>query len=240
MGNAFVAIPDDENALFHNPAGLGGLDHIGISSLISRRFAHLNYGAIGIAGSNLGVAVLQLDSGTIPVLGEPGTRYIARAAILSSGLSLGPISIGERTRLYWVAEPFSGMGWAIDPAILIVTDRLNLGAMLEGVLSGPIKYDNGHSESWGTDISLGAALKFSSYPFNWNLVLQGDRLLSGTPQLNTGVEVWTGEAAVRIGYDGTTVSTGLSLDFGSFQVDWAYLGHPELQNSFHVSLTFRF
>jgi hypothetical protein len=153
MGGAFLALADDESTAFYNPAGLGFLHGIGLSSLYARQFDALNYAAIGLTLPYFGATVLQLDSGWIETT-EGGFRYTSRAGILSVGFAIGPIGLGGRFKLYRVAEPYSANGWAFDPALLIVTDIVRIGLLLENGYAQAIEFSDGHTEAWERRLRL--------------------------------------------------------------------------------------
>ncbi len=240
MGGAFLALADDESAAFYNPAGLGFLHGIGLSSLYARQFDALNYAAIGFTLPYFGVTVLQLDSGWIETA-ESGFRYTSRAGIFSAGFSIGPIGLGGRFKLYRVAEPYSASGWAFDPALLIVTDIVRIGLLLENGYAQAIEFSDGHTEAWERRVRLGIATTIvPSEGVHLNAVVEGAGLFSTHPQFCTGLEAEIGALAARFGYDGAGVTFGLAIRFASFQVDLAYATQEILPDSYRLSLTYRF
>ncbi len=240
MGGAFLALADDESAAFYNPAGLGFLHGIGLSSLYARQFNTLNYAAIGFTVPYFGVTVLQLDSGWIETA-EAGFRYTSRAGILSAGFSIGPIGLGGRFKLYRVAMPYSASGWAFDPALLIVTDIVRIGLLLENGYAQAIEFLDGHTEAWERRVRLGIAVTIiPSEGVHLNAVVEGVGLFSTHPQLYAGLEAEIGALAARLGYDGAGATFGLSVRFARFQVDLAYATQEILPDSYRLSLTYRF
>lgn len=240
MGGAFVALADDENAAFYNPAGLSWIDHIGLTSFFSRQFGVASYGAIGLSFPYFGVSFLHLDSGWIST-GEDGFRYVSQAGVVSSGFHIGPVGLGVRGKLYRVREPYTAFGWAVDPAFLVVTDIVRVGLLVENCYAQPIAFGNGHTEEWETGIRLGTAVTLKpSEGVKWNILFEASGLFSAIPELAAGLEVWVGGMAARVGVAETGTTLGMTVRFANFRVDWAYATRLDLGDSYRVSLTFSF
>lgn len=248
MGGAFVGLADDENAAFYNPAALAFLKNVGFTSFYSRQFQVLDYGVIGLAGRFAGFNLLQLYSGEIEGANEFGNpdgtcfSYISRAGIVSLGLGIGRVGIGARLKFYQeLSDGTSGIGWAVDPAAVVIRDNLRLGALLENGLSGGIRFDNGHVEGWNRSLRIGGSLSFAlTEGATVNLLLDLSGLLDHGLHSHLGAELWVEGLGVRIGLDGGAITVGSSVWMKSLRVDWAYAGHPRLPDTNRLSLTVRF
>lgn len=240
MGSAFLALADDENASFYNPAGLGWLERVGVHSLFTEGFGGVSYGVVGLALPGLGVTVMQIDSGPI-LSGEETFRYVSQAGVVSCGVSLGPLGLGGRLKLYRVSEPYTAWGVAFDPALLLRVGFMQVGLLAENVLAAPIVFGDGHTENWEPALEVGVALVGEPWPgARWAVLVEGSDLLARDPALRGGLEVWMGALAARVGHDGSTGSLGLSVRFANLEVDWAYGVSSDLGESHRLSLVFRF
>ncbi|MBU0596341.1 hypothetical protein KJ567_06630 [Candidatus Bipolaricaulota bacterium] len=234
MGGAFTALVDDESAVMHNPAALGWLDGLGISSLYVSQFGGISYGSLGAALPCVGLNVLFLDSGFIPTQGG-AIRYSSQGLVASTGIAMGPIGIGARWRLLRVSSPTRGRGWAFDPALLLVTDVVRAGMILEGALSSPMDYDAGPEEAWPLALRLGVALTLSpSLDVSWSAAFEASGLFTASSRLTLGLEAWIGEMGARVGFDGEALTYGLSVRFAGLQFDWAYAARTDLGASHRV------
>ncbi len=239
MGGAFVAIADDENAIFYNPAGLGWIDNISVSSLLARQFETVNYGCVQFALPYFGAAFLYLDSGLIEIE-EAAFRYASGAGIVSTGFHIGPVGLGGRIKVYRASSPGQASGWAFDPAMLVVTDVVRVGVLVENAYSKPIVFSS-HTEEWTTRTRIGVSIALSPVK---NVVLnasvEGAGLFSASPLLSSGFEVYVDGLGARAGYDGAGATFGLSVCFSSFEIDWAYITRRTFPDTHRVSLSFCF
>lgn len=262
MGGAFVGLADDENAAFYNPAALAFFKETGMTSLFSRQFGTLSFGAIGIAGPFLGLNLLQLDSGRIELTDQFGTgegenfRYLSQAGIGSLGISLdGEMAIGTRVKFYQMrlTKPVSeyGFGWTVDPAVMIrikdlmdgeLITNFGLGILFENVLKSRIDFNNGHLESWDPHLRVGASTTLELVPgMVLNILCDLDNLLNNGLQVHTGVEVWANELGVRAGFNNQGISLGTSIWLTNIRIDWAYFTHySKLPGNTRISATLRF
>ena len=239
MGGSFVALSDDESAVFYNPAGLGWVKNISISSLFARQFDAVNYASIQFVFPYFGAAVLYLDSG--PIEGnDEAFSYVSGGGVVSTGFNIGPVGIGGRFKVYRATSPNDVTGWAFDPAILVVTDIVRVGVLVENAYSEPIVFAS-HTENWTPRTRIGIALTLApSAGVGVNASVEGAGLFSGSPQLCAGFETYVDGLAARIGYDGAGATFGLSVRFSSFQIDWAYITNSAFPDTHRVSLEFRF
>ena len=239
MGGAFVALSDDESAAFCNPAGLGWIHNISFSSLLARQFDTVSYAALQLVVPYFGVAVLYLDSG--PIEGSEGTfSYTSGGGVISSGFHIGPVGIGGRLKVYRATSPNEATGWAFDPALLVVTDIVRVGLLVENAYSEPIVFPS-HTEDWTPQMRIGIAVTLKpSAGVGVNVSVEGVGLFSGSPRLYAGFETYVDGLAARVGYDGDGATFGLSVRFSSFQIDWAYITRGAFPDTNRVSLGFRF
>lgn len=240
LGDAFCAQADLGTGVWYNPAGLAWDEHITLASFLARDFGAISYGSVTFALPYIAVGVTQLDSGDIPL--RNGTlRYTSRALVGGAGLRLGPVSLGIRGKLYALSAPDSANGWAVDPALLLVTDIVRIGMVWENAWSEPIRYSDGHVEAWVPSLTAGASASLGlTSDVRWVVALAGRHVFAVSPTLHAGVELWIGPLAVRAGYDGDSVTFGLGVEFSSYALDWAYAEHGDLGDAHRVSLTFRF
>jgi len=240
MGGAFTALVDDEGAVLHNPAALGWLEGIGVSSLYVNQFGGVSYGSIGAALPYFGLNVLLLDSGLIPTQGG-AIRYSSQGLVASTGFAVGPVGIGARWRLLRVSSPTIGSGWSFDPALLFVTDVVRVGAILEGALSSAMNYNGGSEEAWPLALRLGVALTLSPAPdVSWSAAFEASGLFTASAKLTLGLEAWIGGMGGRVGFDGEALTYGLSVRFAGLQLDWAYAARTDLGESHRAAFSFRF
>ncbi len=240
MGGAFLALADDENAVVSNPAGLGFLGHLSVYSAVVGGFAGETCATVGLALPWLGAAVVQVDSGSIPS-GTGEFRFVSQAGVVSFGLAIGKLGLGGRLKLLRVSEPFAARGLAFDPALLWVSEVLRVGVLLENAVSEAIVQDDGAIEGWPLSIRVGAALTVRPIAgASWNLAIEEGGLLTSQAQFRVGTEIWAEGLGARAGYDGSSVSVGLSATLGGFRLDWAYYLSTDLGESHRVSVTFQF
>lgn len=239
MGGAFVALADDASAAFYNPAGLGWIKQISLSSLFARQFDAVNYASLQFVLPYFGASVLYLDSGPIEASGETFS-YTSGGGIVSTGFNIGPVGIGGRFKVYRATSPNDVTGWAFDPALLIVTDIVRVGLMVENAYSEPIVFPS-HSEEWTPLMRIGVGITLAvGDGVGVNAAVEGAGLFSGSPRLCAGFETYVDGLAARVGYDGDGATFGLSVRFSSFEIDWAYITRDAFPDTHRVSLEFRF
>lgn len=240
LGGAFCALADDEGGVFHNPAGLGQLEGINLSTLFVQQFGGVSFGTVTVGVPYVGVSVLVLDSGLIPTA-DGSIRYSSQGVVGSAGVPLGPVGLGVRWRLFRLSSPFEGQGWALDPAVLIATETIRIGFIFEGAISSPVAYEGGAEEAFDRSLRLGAALALEpADDVRWNATFEAGGLFSGGADLAAGLEAWIGGLGARVGFDGEGPTFGLSLRFETLELDWAYTSRADLGGSHRVALALRF
>jgi len=240
LGGGYSALVDDETAVLYNPAALGWYKGLGLSSIFTRQFGVASYGSIGLAGSYVGINLLFLESGPISS-GDDTFNYASQGIVAAIGIPLGNAAVGIRWRYLNVSSPFTGSGWAIDPAILVVTDTVRVALLYEGAASAPVGYSTGGSDPWESSLRLGLALTLSPTPgVLWNATFEASGLFSSASALSGGIETWIGGIGARIGYDGDGPTFGLSIRFTALEIDWAYTTRSDLGDTHRVSLSLRF
>jgi len=240
LGGAFTALVDDETATIHNPAALGQLTSVGLSSMYVSQFGGISYGSISVAMPWVGLNMALLDSGLIPSL-QGAFRYTTQAVAISGGIPIGPVSLGIRWRYLHVSSPTSGSGWSIDPALLIDAGSVRVAALFESAFSVPMSYDSGKDESFDPSLRFGIAATLSPAPdVWWNAAFEASGLFAAQAQFAAGLEAWIGGVGARVGYDGVGPTFGLTIRFNGLQIDWAYALRSDLGGSHRASLTYRF
>ncbi len=240
MGSTFSALVNDETAVIHNPAALGQLEQVGISSLYVNQFGGMTYGSVTVAMPWVGLNLSLIDSGLIPSL-QGAFRYSSQAISLAGGIPLGPVNLGLRWRYINVSAPGTGNGWTIDPAILIDAGSVRVAALFESALSAAMGYASGATEAIEPSLRLGIAATLSPSPdVWWNAAFEASGLFTAQTTLTAGLEAWIGGIGARVGYDGVGPTFGLTIRFNGLQIDWAYAIRADLGGSHRASLTYRF
>lgn len=180
MGKAYVAIADDANAVFTNPAGLGLQKSWALTSMSTKLFGSANYVLAGTA--------IPLDQGTIGIgyiglqspagystvdetsVGEP-LSYNSSEIILSyarnlkeviHSSTLGDLSVGISLKL--INHKFDGFdgnaqGMSTDLGIIYKPNQdLSLGANFAN-LGGKVKWNSGKEEEVESAGKLGCSFK---------------------------------------------------------------------------------
>lgn len=262
MGGAFVAVADDENALFYNPAGLAWLRRSGLTSFYSTQYDVITYGALGLAGRGFGLGALYLSSTGIRGAGELQSEmagnfdYSNLAGLFGAAGRVGLLGVGVRGK-YFVAtsatlsgsrlDTVNGSGISADVGVIADAGLLRLGLVVENALGQSIRYSTGAPEKW--DRVVRAGLSVGAGPLL--LAVDLENLTAEPRYYHAGAEVSFGPLALRAGATGalsqvpgsgagTDLSAGAGVRLAGLQLDYAYLMPSELPDTHRVSLTVRF
>lgn len=244
LGGAFIALADDEAAVFYNPASLPFILGTRISSHLTRPFGVFSYGAVGAAGNGWGGYLLLLDSDTLEkrdLYGNPigSFRYTAAGAALGFGTPLGSdLSLGLQVKLYGLVSPTQALGLSLSPCLLFRENGWTYGIVWRNLLSTPITYADGHTEPWISDIAVGISWKSGMeiyvIDFTENLITRGD-----VSCVRMGCESRRFYPLIlRAGVNREGASFGFSVYWDELRFDFALLTHGFLPQTYVFSLSY--
>jgi hypothetical protein len=261
MGNAFVGIADDVNAVYFNPAGLASLERPELTALQTQWIEGINYN-FGAYAHPLASGVLAFSAATLQVgdierrnesEGLDGTfDNLDSAYAVSFGRNLGQTySLGLTGR--YIKEKIdstSASAWSSDIGIMKRFDNrpLSLGLAIRHL--GPeIKFrDEGDPQPLTIDGGAGYKLFHDRLLMGLNMYKPRDNSL----KFGLGFE-WKGNLssakyALRAGYnssntdaDGATgLTVGAGLGLGRFTLDFGWVPMGDLGNTFRYAAHMRF
>jgi hypothetical protein len=254
MGDAFIAISDDGNALYWNPAGIATLAHHELNGMSTDAFQlgikhqFLSYifplsdrHALGLSTFSERFSDDEIDWGW-------NVYQFSYARDLYKSLSIGlnakymdySINYDDQS----LEKPY---GFGLDIGFLYPFRKFKFGLMMKDIGDLKIKHDGGYRESVRKQrLSFGV-----SYRTYFDILLASS--ITFGDRIHFGAEYWGlgGIAALRAGiqhdiYDTpvheTIYSVGASLKYKIFQFDYAYSIYPTLKNSsrFSISLAYSF
>jgi len=172
MGGAFVAVADDANTIFFNPAGLGLLKNAEILTAYTQSFGDVNYYKIASYYSlsdygTLAIGGDQVNVESIPITNEYGTpetigisNYTKRILLVSFSKNINNnLSFGinlKRYEEYFEALSSSGSGHGSSIGILYRPAKwLSLGVNLEDYLRTRFVYGNNLEEGIPASMLIG-------------------------------------------------------------------------------------
>ncbi len=247
MGGAFVAVADDANAIYYNPAGLALIEGRKATSLYSTLMGAGNYFGAGYAQANIGAAVFGVMStvGTTDEYGNPTGEIDYREGTLAGGYAraFGPFALGGAIKLYSQdAGSNRGFGATGDVGALIslpYLEGVKFGAVARNLL-GTVKYKSGHQDNFDPSYVVGLSLK----PLKGLTVAADYDVTHSTGRVGAEyqiIDAFAARAGATINADkqyGFTAGAGFA--YGSLRIDYAYQFHAELPDSHWVSLGFSF
>jgi len=248
MGEAFLAIADDGNALSWNPAGLPSLGHHEIVSSYADLFG------IGIKNSTIGYVFPAADTYTFGFdwahLGfeDPELGYKKDSFRLSYGHKVWKeISVGWGLR-YITTDMIldsnslgKASGWGLDLSLLCAPfEKLKVGMVVRDATDTKVEYEDG-----GSEVIAPRSFRFGmAYRPMEALIVA----LDVDDQLHVGGEYWLyNMLGLRGGVqkdlhtsEPMTLSGGTSIRYKLFQFDYAYVRPPTLPSSHRFSLSLFF
>lgn len=250
MGKAFVAVADDPNAIYWNPAGLPEVDGFQLSGTRAWLFGvdgfHMDYVACKIPKFKLGDFGLGWASTVLEgVLSE-------NMLILSHGRRLiGPLNLGVNLKYYRINAP--GYEKYNDPAYRGAQSSFGLDL---GVLMKPWKQlsigfsgrnlNQPRMKLLGTtenpdpirrSFRLGIAYTFRDVVLLSSEIASKKGDFSDT-EFYMGTEIWFYESyAVRVGSGENRQNIGIGIWASHWHADFALINHQTLDNSYRLSFT---
>lgn len=237
MGNSYVAVADDVNALFINSAGLMQLEDWSLltSSGSLYGMGQKSMFAVGVP-TDVGNVAVGFVSLTVPdnlradVSGNVGDSFIYGDRALFVGYAVKPwvewLSLGL-TGKYLIkesgADQVTGLG--VDVSALINTEYFNIGGTIMDVTETTIGNDH-----YPVNYRIGVAIK----PIK-NVVISSDYL---NEEVMYGAEWNLSESlGLMVGYSYENISFGSSLKFSGFVINGAYKAH-DLGESLTIEIGF--
>lgn len=261
MGGAFVAMVDDVNAVYWNPAGLTQL------RTFEAAFMH-------VAPFNIGEASIDFSSFAMPTSknGAFGVSWIYQGAELEEGrgTTYKKSDMSENTFVFSLARKISsemaagvnikslridseigsGGGLGYDLGLLYTTENLMLASIPLNTLSFGIMWRNVFTdlkdESVPTTLRMGLATKI----YNGRVILSADlekkkevNKEENSYQLHFGSEVaMTRNALFRLGNDDGDWTYGAGFLLYNWELDYAFyrIKEYDLDYSHRISATLKF
>jgi len=249
MGKAFVAVADDSNAMFLNPAGLGALKAWEISTMNSNfldeyqytMFCGVNPTPLGI----LGIGYVSSRIGGIAVSGGGNTDFYNQATVLSIGRGIeeylpdtyAGASVKSYQKGFSGGISATGSGSNIDLGLLYIPQKwMSYGLNFQNALIGSQISGDFESEEMPFIAKIGASFYWMEYDVRF--ALDKDMFLNRENYpwpMHFGVE-WRAHKNLylRAGYDQVVSSAdsgdlannttfGLGLNYLGIKVDMAYV-----------------
>jgi len=262
-GGAAVSLADGAETLYYNPAGLAALPGISFNSFFASHLGLANYSAFTLAFRNWAIGFLMLDSGGIQgydASGDPTDTlsYGSNAIMFGFGLdSKGlpflrslPLAFSLGGRIKYVTETVAtaqGGGFSFDLAYRMTFPSLSLGPIRLSDLAlgitatnlfGSVNFE-GHGESMGMDLTLGASTRVAG------VVLLATDLDLGGGAIHVGlayepVRNFTVRTGLFTQPGGLSFTVGLGINVQGFVIDYAYITHPTLSGTHRISLSINF
>jgi hypothetical protein len=224
-------------------------------------FAGRNFG-VGALFLNISDVVGRNDEGKL----TQNFGYTSMAGYFSAGATLRDLSlsflrtppldniaVGLRAQLYRVNfMPPQGetFGLTLSPAGLFTfpfggESKLRIGLLVENLVPIGLTYGTGHDEPWRIGGRLGASLELQG-----NITLAAEIESTGifhlggefrftnlnTPEVS-GLAVRAGAIILR---GGPMITFGVGAKVGTYELNYAFTGHPDLPPSHRLSFTARF
>jgi hypothetical protein len=197
MGKAFVAVADDVNAMFMNPAGLGSQKSWELSTMSSNFLNEYQYtmfcGVTPTPAGTIGIGYVAAKINGIDVSTGGTTNFYNQALVLSYGKDIGSVgpSIGNTPNLYggatlkYYSKGFTGdvngagSGYNIDLGLKYTPQKwMSYGLNLQNVVGGSKIYGDFETEDMPFITKLGVAFNWLEY--NARFALDQDMFLGGT------------------------------------------------------------
>ncbi len=189
MGGAFIAVSDDVNGIFENPAGFcyGKGQELGVyySGLGDGTAAGIGYRYTFGESSAIGVAVLKSFFSSFYYDSQDRFAYLAYSQKIFSNFSLGATFKGETLRLEGISS-LEGTGYSIDIGLLYKpTDWFSAGLVFENAWKTDIQCTNGSEIVIDKYIKLGIGWR----PMEDRLLIAADlSRVSGLLVYDLGIE----------------------------------------------------
>jgi outer membrane protein OmpA-like peptidoglycan-associated protein len=267
MGNAYLALADDANAIQWNPAGLARLDYPEVTFMHLAYFADINYEYLGVGvpwhGQGLGFGLTWLNvppfNSTLDPNAEQGSASSYSLA-LGYAVNLSPrlqVGVTVRSLLENLAST-SSIGGSLDAGATFTPWGRNLALAVVAQNLGVDSGFAGVSDPLPIDLRFGAAYSvFDSSNVRFlNLVLDLGKSLDDKFLYNAGAEWWLFHTlALRAGYmmsEGgqdfsnsdpnapANFTAGLGFRFNALQLDYAFVPYGELGVTNRLSASWKF
>ncbi len=252
LGGAYIAIADDINAIWWNPAGISQLR----KSFFTSTYANL-YNVGGLSMSSLafakpteigafGAGVTYLRASEIPITDPDGniielSTQSEEVLTLSYGNSLlSRLHLGAGIRYLHSGRIIDCSGFSLDFGLLAnPIDRLHFGAMLQQVASYLTVGNGRESKRLPRNIKIAATFKTRTLSAGLGL---SDLLSSHYREVSAGCEILPYDCIVlRAGLRNQTTTSwgaGIGIRLERVQVDYSYTNQPSLASSHLISITF--
>ncbi|MFA5104314.1 MAG: hypothetical protein WC527_03990 [Candidatus Margulisiibacteriota bacterium] len=246
LGRAYVGEIGDSNSIFSNPAGLGGIGTMELSSMFANFAGDVTYtnlnAAIPTEYGNIGIGYLGARVGNLVFTTIEANGRIGSAGEFSYGSNIIAVAYSRKlwestylgiTGKYYndgSSQVANGSGASIDiGAIYKFNDKLRLGLSGQNILNTGMKWDTGITDPIPYNLKAGLI-------YQPNDVFEGlldVEQTQGRPMLvKAGLEtkIWK-NVGIRIGAEQMTqgqgenyfnYSAGVGLAVDRFRVDYAY------------------
>ncbi len=254
MGKAYVALAEGGDAIFINPAGLGGMRQPCLTSMFANLMGDVDYTVFGggypiTSNSAFGLGAVMMNAGGIDLRTSAGVAngtgtWKKSVIFVGYGLNLENIrtKIGANLKYYSqggdgnsnISEAISsGLGMDLG-LIYSFSDDLSLGLAVQNVGGAKLKNSKGTEQTINQVLKVGS--KLNLYPFGGQkltLVLDADLLSGGAQVWHVGAEYFPlKNLALRLGLekdinkieDETNPTAGVGLRLGGMEFNYAY--HP--------------
>lgn len=268
MGESFVAVADDINALYWNPAGIAGIKERQATFMYSDWLEEIKYNylayvyPIQILGGIMGGAITLLDSGSIPKYGVDtannpinlNTTFDGKDIALAVSYAKEMVkdcSLGATVKyIQMKIDGQKSTGFGLDVGCLYKPqiENLTLGVVMQNF--GPkLKAFVREKDALPLNFKVGGAYKLLDKAMTVSLDVNFPS--DNDTNFNLGAEYWVKEiVAIRAGYktltkdelksSDLTFGAGFRLPGTGIGLDYAYCDYDDLDDTHRVSLMTKF
>jgi len=245
MGNSFVSVADDVNALYYNPGGLYQVEETLFGAMFAvmsldrshyqASFVHKldRFGTFAFLFNKFGVSDIDgRDS-----QGSPTSSFDDSELALSFGLGRKFFDhLGAGAAFKYVSHSLqdnkaTGIGVDLGVHTTLALEDPILNAIRFGFsvsdLGAKLKWDtsSSHEDDIPFTMRFGSGFDVTLRDIGLLVTLEGSRTNDETTEFHTGVETWLHRVlGVRFGVQGNDLSFGVSVKYNRFRIDYALTG----------------